>query len=154
VGPLNVDEAVANGVFSDDLCMIDIPDTLRYVLDVSRPISGKLSYIGFSQGSAQAFAALSVSPQLNNMVDVFIAIAPAFSPSGKLPHSSGCGKLCSQTPPLGLSPGIVDALMKVSPNFLFLFLGRKVVLPSTVMWQSILCRFVLFSSSAIAHFVK
>ncbi len=57
---------------------------LEYVLKVSKPPSGKLSYIGFSQGSAQAFAALSVHPQLNDKVAVFIAIAPAFSPKGIL----------------------------------------------------------------------
>jgi len=62
--------------------MSDIPETLQYILDVAQPPSGKLSYIGFSQGSAQAFAALSVHPQLNDKVVVFIAIAPAFSPKG------------------------------------------------------------------------
>lgn len=65
--------------------MSDIPESIQYVLDVTRPPSGKLSYIGFSQGSAQAFAALSVQPQLNEKVAVFIAIAPAFSPKGTIP---------------------------------------------------------------------
>jgi lysosomal acid lipase/cholesteryl ester hydrolase len=41
-----------------------------------------LSYIGFSQGTAQAFAALSIHPQLNEKVNVFIALAPAMSPKG------------------------------------------------------------------------
>ena len=83
----------ADTEFSDDLCMVDIPDTLNYVLDVTRPRSGKLSYIGFSQGSAQAFAALSVSPQLNNIIDIFIAIAPAFSPRGQLHRCSRSGSI-------------------------------------------------------------
>ncbi|KAF8323802.1 triacylglycerol lipase [Clavulina sp. PMI_390] len=103
----------------DNLCMSDIPETLQYILDVTQPPSGKLSYIGFSQGSAQAFAALSVHPQLNDKLSVFIAIAPAFSPKG-------------------LATEIVDAFMKTSPNMLFLFFGRKAILPSTIMWQSIL----------------
>lgn len=121
--------------------MVDIPEMLEYVLRVTKPASGKLGYIGFSQGSAQAFAALSVSPQLNDKVSVFIALAPAFSPKGIV------FILGEKTPPLtefrlyaaGLASNMVDALMKSSPNFLFLFFGRKSILPSTIMWQSILC---------------
>lgn len=55
----------------------------------------QLSYIGFSQGTAQAFAALSIHPQLNEKVNVFIALAPAMSPAG-------------------LAAPIVDGLMKAS----------------------------------------
>jgi lysosomal acid lipase/cholesteryl ester hydrolase len=51
------------------------------VLDTTKAKS--LSYIGFSQGTAQAFAALSIHPQLNEKVDLFIALAPAMSPKGK-----------------------------------------------------------------------
>ena len=40
---------------------------------------------------------------------------------------------------VGLASNMVDALMKSSPNFLFLFFGRHSILPSTTMWQSILC---------------
>ena len=42
----------------------------------------KLSYAGFSQGTAQAFAALSTHPGLNAKANVFIALAPAMSPPG------------------------------------------------------------------------
>jgi len=55
----------------------------------------KLSYVGFSQGTAQAFAALSIHPGLNDKVNVFIALAPAMSPPG-------------------LSASLVDGLMKAS----------------------------------------
>jgi lysosomal acid lipase/cholesteryl ester hydrolase len=96
-----------------------------------------LSYVGFSQGTAQAFAALSIHPQLNEKVNVFIALAPAMSPAG-------------------LSAPIVDGLMKssyvktirllrslltiafTSPTLLFLFFGRKSILSSATMWQSII----------------
>jgi len=57
--------------------------------------SEKLSYVGFSQGTAQAFAALSIHPGLNDKVNVFIALAPAMSPPG-------------------LSASLVDGLMKAS----------------------------------------
>jgi len=81
--------------------------------------SQRLSYLGFSQGTAQAFAALSIHPGLNEKVNVFIALAPAMSPPG-------------------LADSLVDGLMKASPTLLFLFFGRKSILSSAAMWQSIL----------------
>lgn len=78
-----------------------------------------LSYIGFSQGTAQAFASLAVHPKLNDQVNVFIALAPAMSPAG-------------------LSNGVVDALVKASPQVLFLLFGRRSILSSATMWESIL----------------
>jgi len=101
----------------DELCMHDIPDSIEYVLNVTGEKS--LSYIGFSQGTAQAFAALSIHPQLNQKVNLMIALAPAVSPPG-------------------LFQPIVDGLMKASPTLVFLFFGRKAILSSAVMWQSIL----------------
>jgi len=101
----------------DDFAWHDIPDSINHILQVTK--SKKLSYIGFSQGTAQAFAALSIHPELNEKVNVFIALAPAMSPPG-------------------LAAPIVDALMKASPTLLFLFFGRKAILSSTTMWQSIL----------------
>lgn len=77
----------------DDFAWHDIPDSIEHILKVTKEKS--LSYIGFSQGSAQAFAALSIHPQLNERVNVFIALAPAMSPAG-------------------LSAPIVDGLMKAS----------------------------------------
>ncbi|KAF9524025.1 triacylglycerol lipase [Crepidotus variabilis] len=101
----------------DDFAWHDIPDSINHILDVTK--SQKLSYIGFSQGTAQAFAALSIHPGLNEKVNVFIALAPAMSPPG-------------------LAAPIVDSLMKTSPTLVFLFFGRKSILSSATMWQSIL----------------
>jgi len=64
----------------DEFAFYDIPDSIDYVLHTTKAKS--LSYIGFSQGTAQAFAALSIHPQLNEKVDLFIALAPAMSPKG------------------------------------------------------------------------
>jgi lysosomal acid lipase/cholesteryl ester hydrolase len=77
----------------DDFAWHDIPDSIEYILDMTKLKT--LSYVGFSQGSAQAFAALSIHPQLNQKVNVFIALAPAMSPAG-------------------LAAPVVDALMKAS----------------------------------------
>ena len=83
-----------NSIISiDDFAWHDIPDSINHILQVTK--SKKLSYIGFSQGTAQAFAALSIHPELNEKVNVFIALAPAMSPPG-------------------LAAPIVDALMKAS----------------------------------------
>lgn len=101
----------------DQFAFHDIPDTIDYILNTTSQPS--LSYIGFSQGTAQAFATLSIHPNLNEKVNVFIALAPAMSPAG-------------------LSNGIVDALMKTSPDVLFLAFGRRSILSSATMWQSIL----------------
>jgi lysosomal acid lipase/cholesteryl ester hydrolase len=101
----------------DQFAFHDIPDTIHYILDTTSQPS--LSYIGFSQGTAQAFATLSIHPNLNEKVNLFIALAPAMSPAG-------------------LSNGIVDALVKTSPDVLFLAFGRRSILSSATMWQSIL----------------
>lgn len=84
----------------DDFAWHDIPDSIEYILDVTKEHS--LSYIGFSQGTAQAFAALSIHPQLNEKVNVFIALAPAMSPPG-------------------LHASIVDGLIKASLVLIFAF---------------------------------
>jgi lysosomal acid lipase/cholesteryl ester hydrolase len=101
----------------DQFAFRDIPDSIKYILDTTgQPL---LSYLGFSQGTAQAFASLSIHPYLNEKVDIFVALAPAMSPPG-------------------LSSGLVNSLVKASPNFLFLAFGRRSILSSAPMWEAIL----------------
>ena len=101
----------------DEFAWHDIPDSIEYILEVTGEKS--LSYVGFSQGTAQAFAALSICPALNAKVNVFVALAPAMSPPG-------------------LASPVVDGLMKASPALMYLFFGRRVILSSATLWQSIL----------------
>jgi lysosomal acid lipase/cholesteryl ester hydrolase len=101
----------------DQFAFHDIPDSINYVLSTTGQPS--LSFIGFSQGTAQAFAALAIHPSLNEKIDVFIALAPAMSPAG-------------------LRNGIVDALVKASPEVIFLAFGRRMILSSTTTWQALL----------------
>ncbi|KAI9788752.1 MAG: cholesterol esterase [Peltula sp. TS41687] len=101
----------------DEFAFHDIPNSIAYILDTTGQPS--LSYIGFSQGTAQAFASLSIHPKLNEQVDLFIALAPAMAPAG-------------------LSNGVVDALIKASPEVIFLAFGRQSILKSVTMWQTIL----------------
>lgn len=110
----------------DEFAFYDIPDSIAYILESTQQES--LSYIGFSQGTAQAFATLSIHPKLNQQVNVFIALAPAMSPAG-------------------LSNGIVDALTKASPQVMYLMFGRRSILSSATMWETLLypplfCRFI------------
>ncbi|CZT23991.1 related to triglyceride lipase-cholesterol esterase [Ramularia collo-cygni] len=101
----------------DDFAFHDIPDSINYILSTTEQPS--LSYIGFSQGTAQAFATLSIHPTLNSKVDVFVALAPAMAPPG-------------------LASGIVSSLVKSNPEVLYLAFGRRAMLSSTTMWQAIL----------------
>lgn len=101
----------------DNFALYDIPDTIEYILQVTG--LRDLIYIGFSQGSAQAFATLSIHPQLNAKVRLFIAIAPAMAP------------------PV-LRNKIVSSLVKASPSLIYLFFGKKAILKSTTFWQSIM----------------
>ncbi|EEP78891.1 hypothetical protein UREG_03737 [Uncinocarpus reesii 1704] len=101
----------------DQFAFHDIPDSIDYILSATSQKC--LSYIGFSQGTAQAFATLSIHPGLNQKVSVFIGLAPAMSPAG-------------------LHNGVVDSLIKASPDVLFLAFGRRSILSSATMWQAIL----------------
>lgn len=101
----------------DQFAFHDIPDSIDYILKTtSQPT---LSYVGFSQGTAQAFATLSIHPALNDKIDVFVALAPAMSPAG-------------------LAEGVVNSLVKASPEVIFLAFGRRSILSSATMWQTIL----------------
>ncbi|CAG8561132.1 27321_t:CDS:2 [Dentiscutata erythropus] len=101
----------------DEFALYDLPDTIDYILETTGAPS--LTYIGFSQGAAQAFAALSINPKLNKKVNLFVALAPATSPKG-------------------LQNPIVDAFIKASPNIVYLFFGRKAFLTMTMFWQRVL----------------
>lgn len=101
----------------DEFAMYDIPSIVDYILRYTRQDS--LTYIGFSQGSAQAFAALSIHPELNRKINLFIALGPAMAP-----------------PSVG--PRILHSLITASPSLLFMLFGHRVILRSTVFWQSIM----------------
>ncbi|UKZ81182.1 hypothetical protein TrVFT333_008953 [Trichoderma virens FT-333] len=101
----------------DEFAFHDIPNSIEYILETTGQES--LSYIGFSQGTAQAFATLAIHPKLNQQVNVFIALAPAMAPAG-------------------LSNGVVDSLVKASPSVLYLMFGRRSILSSATMWETLL----------------
>ncbi|KAG0059475.1 cholesterol esterase [Linnemannia elongata] len=101
----------------DELALFDMPDTVDYILN--RTGAPSLVYIGFSQGTAQAFASLSINPDLNDKISLFIALAPA-------------------TTPPGLDNGLVNSIVKAAPNVIYLLLGRKTPLTAALFWQNLL----------------
>lgn len=100
-----------------------------------------LTYIGFSQGTAQAFAALSINPRLNDKVNLFIALAPATTPSGKEMVTTDIlwvyVAVCSFFH-IGLHHPVIDAFVKATPNVIYLLFGRKSPLQIANFWRRIL----------------
>ncbi|KAJ3063910.1 cholesterol esterase [Quaeritorhiza haematococci] len=101
----------------DHLAIYDLPNSVDYILKVTGAPS--LSYIGFSQGTAQGFSALSMSRKLNRKVNLFIALAPVLKPHG-------------------LENRVINTLVKSTPDIIYLLFGRKSLLSSCLFWQSIL----------------
>eukprot|EP01114_Cavostelium_apophysatum_P021654 TRINITY_DN761_c0_g1_i1.p1 TRINITY_DN761_c0_g1~~TRINITY_DN761_c0_g1_i1.p1 ORF type:complete len:428 (+),score=105.59 TRINITY_DN761_c0_g1_i1:91-1374(+) len=101
----------------DDFALSDVPAMLGYVL-VSTG-SKSLSYVGFSQGTAQAFAAFSVNHQLAEKVNLFVALAPA-------------------TRVKQLNNPMVAALTTSRPDLVFLLFGKKALLSEALFWRRVL----------------
>ncbi|KAH3673475.1 hypothetical protein WICPIJ_009748 [Wickerhamomyces pijperi] len=100
----------------DEFAIYDIPDTINYILSYTGVPD--LTYVGFSQGSAQCFASLSVNPQLRKKINKFIGLSPAMIPKD-----------------LNTDSPIVDFFINSSPNMLFWFFGEYSILPSVLFWQ-------------------
>jgi len=98
----------------DEFAIFDIPDTIDYILKITK--QNELSYIGFSQGSSQAFAALSLNPDLNSKVNLFVGLSPAMIPKGLN------NKICSY-------------FISSAPSMLFKLFGERSIVPSVVFWQ-------------------
>ncbi|ORX85956.1 alpha/beta-hydrolase [Basidiobolus meristosporus CBS 931.73] len=115
----------------DEYSLYDLPDTVNFILDTTGATS--LVYIGFSQGTAQAFASLAIHQDLNKKISLFIALAPAITPGG-------------------LYSSVVDTFLKATPNIAYLLLGRKCAMSSAVFWKDVLPRpfFVKAIDQAVA----
>lgn len=60
----------------DEMGKIDFPNQINYVLQKTG--FEKLSYIGHSQGTAQAFIGLCEDPEMSTKINLFVALAPAY----------------------------------------------------------------------------
>lgn len=101
----------------DEFAMFDIPNTVNYILRNTQQDS--LSYIGFSQGSAQCLAALSLNHDLNKKINKFIGLSPAMIPQG-------------------LNNPIASFLVTSAPGLLYRIFGKRAILPSVVFWQKLM----------------
>jgi len=95
-----------------DYCIDDLPKDVEACVDhiLADTHRDTLCYIGFSQGTAQMFAALSTIPSLNSKISSFVALAPAIKPK-----------------PFRCRP--VLALASFTPNILFSILGKGAFMP-------------------------
>ncbi|CAO3638410.1 unnamed protein product [Cunninghamella blakesleeana] len=100
----------------NEYALYDLPDTVEYILNETG--QKNLTYIGFSQGTAQGFSSLSINKKLNEQINLFIALAPA-------------------TTPEGLNHPLIDAFVKAAPAIVYLIFGRKVPLELAIFWQRV-----------------
>jgi lysosomal acid lipase/cholesteryl ester hydrolase len=101
----------------DDMARYDVPSMIEYVL--AQTGASSLTLVGFSQGTAQAFAYLSQT--YSSKVNLFIALAPVIVPRG-------------------FANPVVDSLARARPDFIFLLFGKRQLLPSTLFWRNNLPR--------------
>eukprot|EP01087_Luapelamoeba_hula_P016092 TRINITY_DN4917_c0_g1_i1.p1 TRINITY_DN4917_c0_g1~~TRINITY_DN4917_c0_g1_i1.p1 ORF type:complete len:464 (-),score=77.92 TRINITY_DN4917_c0_g1_i1:68-1459(-) len=98
----------------DEIIQYDMPSMLEYVLEWTSV--DKLSYIGFSQGTALGFGAFSMNPALAKRVNVFIALA-------------------STAKVLPLQNRMLNAVAHTRPEMLFLMFGNKSFLNIVLWWR-------------------
>lgn len=115
----------------DEFAFYDIPDSINYILSTTKKKT--LTYIGFSQGTAQAFASVSVNVELNEKIDNIVAISPA-------------------TTPHGLYSKFLDIMLKSSPHTVFLLFSRRILMPSVKFWERIMYPPFFDTSIDLANF--
>lgn len=101
----------------DEFALYDIPDTITYILSFYQPDS-KLVYVGFSQGCSQLFASLSLRPDLNERIRLFVGLSPAIVPRD-------------------LSHSLLKVIINQTANdnsFLYSLFGQRAILPSVSYW--------------------
>uniref|UniRef100_A0A6T5UG70 Partial AB-hydrolase lipase domain-containing protein n=1 Tax=Lankesteria abbotti TaxID=340204 RepID=A0A6T5UG70_9APIC len=109
----------------DEFSHFDVPASVDKVLAVTRWQS--LIYIGFSNGTAQMFAALATQKDLNRKLSVFVSLAPA------------C-KLQSLNPDAEHSLALFYPLICSSRTFFYLIFGKNIILSAADFWKKWLTR--------------
>lgn len=119
----------------DHLANIDLPTSIEYVLKHTK--LPHLSYVGFSQGTAQAFACFSAHPKIADRVSMFIALAPTSRVKMYKTH-------------------FISLLTGSKAWLLYTLFGRQAMLPEALFWRRALsvrqfvwlidnCLYILFS---------
>jgi len=103
----------------DEFARYDLPAGINYVLNHTG--FQTLTYIGFSQGSAQAFACFSTKFDVAKKVNLFIALSPAAKAQG-------------------LTRGMLATFIKMAPQVIFLLFGTRQLWSSIFFYRTILSR--------------
>ncbi len=101
----------------DHFILLDIPAVVDFMLKFTK--QSTFSYVGFSQGTAQFFGALSAIPELEEKLNVMIALSAVIKPNS-------------------LRKSIPAALIQSSPALLFLLFGHRSILSVTNFWSKTL----------------
>lgn len=101
----------------DDMAQKDLPASIDHILRVTG--SPRLSYVGFSNGTAQLFACLASCPGVCEKIGTFVALSPA------LAIRWTANKLA-------------NAIINAHLSFVFLLFGEREMLPSALTWQRML----------------
>ena len=115
---LSIDDSKFWDFSLDEYALYDIPNSIDYILSHYKP-SDKITYIGFSQGCSQLFASLSLKPELNSKLNLFVGLSPAIIPRN-------------------LNHPVFKAIVVQSANnneFLYSVFGNKAILPSVAFWS-------------------
>lgn len=115
---LSIDDAKFWDFSLDEYALYDIPNAIDYISSHYEE-SAKITYIGFSQGCSQLFASLSLKPELNTKLNLFIGLSPAIIPRN-------------------LNHPIFKAIVIQSAKnneFLYSMFGNKAILPSVAFWS-------------------
>ncbi|KAK6465179.1 Alpha/Beta hydrolase protein [Scheffersomyces coipomensis] len=105
----------------DEYAYYDIPDSLSFIRSFYRP-EDKITYIGFSQGCSQLFASLSLKPEVNNYLNLFVGLSPALIPKD-LNHPVF---------------KIISNQAAKDNAFLYSLFGRRAIMPSVSFWFEVL----------------
>lgn len=103
----------------DEYAMYDIPASLEYINQFNHG-DYRITYIGFSQGCSQLLAALSLRPDLNRLLNLFVGLLPAVIPKN-------------------LNHPVFRMIVNKSSRhhqFLYSIFGQRAILPLVAYWQT------------------
>lgn len=108
----------------DDVARYDVPAAVDFILQHTSFTS--LVYIGFSQGSGQCFAALSLPENraLNQKIRLFIALAPCTTPLGMD----------------GILSRLIRPVMRRYPHFMYALFGQGALIDFAPKFQHVFVR--------------
>jgi lysosomal acid lipase/cholesteryl ester hydrolase len=103
----------------DEPACRDLPAVIDFVRAACK--TSRVGLVAFSQGAAEVLAALSIVSDLEEKVSVACLLAPTTRPRTRSFRAS-----------------VIRTVVKLSPEVIFLFFGRKVMLSFVPFWQRVL----------------